>query len=158
MIKIEDEIRNRIKTLEISSPSFLREGFIPRKFTCDGENINPEIHVDKIPDGAKSLVIIMDDPDAPVTAWTHWLVWSVFPKSIINENYKQGITGKNDFGTRKYSGPCPPYGLHKYHFRIYALNDLPILKPDISRVELQESISSSVIAYGELIGKYKREK
>lgn len=151
-------IKEEIKTLIVSSPAFMHRGFIPEKYTCDGENINPPLIIEKIPESAKSLVLIVDDPDAPVRVWTHWLVWNIMPAKTIKEKSIPGVQGMTDFRSQRYKGPCPPKGLHQYHFRVYALDALLDLKPGASRHEVEKEMSSHVIAYGELTGMYEREE
>ena len=158
MIKSEIELRRRILTMEITSPVFKSGGNLPRKHTCDGENISPELHFNKIPIETKSLVLILDDPDAPVSTWTHWLVWNILPQKSIGENYKEGVFGKNDFGTIKYSGPCPPYGTHTYYFRIYALDSILDMAEGSTRFNLDKIIPMHVLAYAEIKCRYKKEK
>ena len=158
MLHNESNLHVHIANLEVTSPNFKLNDFIPRKFTCDGENINPQLNIAKIPDESKSICIIMDDPDAPVSTWTHWILWNIVPQKTIAQNFKNGVSGTNDFGTEKYSGPCPPYGVHTYYFRIYALDTLLTLKGFSKRQDLEKYMSGHVLAYGELTFKYKKEK
>ncbi|MGZ4047868.1 MAG: YbhB/YbcL family Raf kinase inhibitor-like protein, partial [Bacteroidia bacterium] len=104
----------------------------------------------------KSLVLIVEDPDSPKKVWTHWLVWNIPPSGKIKEKSIPGIEGKNDFEKQHYGGPCPPWGIHHYHFKVYALDDLLELKKDARKEEVEKAMSTHVIAFGELIGLYKR--
>jgi Raf kinase inhibitor-like YbhB/YbcL family protein len=96
--------------LTIGSPVFANKGFLPAKYTCDGTNINPPLTIENIPDGTKSLALIVDDPDAPAGTFDHWIVWNIRPKEMILENTTPGTEGKNSFGKKHYNGPCPPAG------------------------------------------------
>lgn len=149
-------LKEEIKTLEVTSPAFIHLSYIPQKYTCDGENINPELVINKIPKETKSLLLIVEDPDAPVRTWTHWLVWNIRPGKKIKENYIPGTEGMTDFRTQGYNGPCPPKSeLHHYHFKIYALNDLIDLNPRVTKHEVEKLIGDHILAFGELIGLYQ---
>jgi Raf kinase inhibitor-like YbhB/YbcL family protein len=145
-----------IASLYISSPGFETNGFIPPRYTCDGANINPPIDIYDIPATTKSLALIMDDPDAPIRAWVHWLAWNIPVDVHIKENTLLKEQGINDFCENRYGGPCPPYGIHRYYFKVYAL-DAPLnLSPDAGRNELEKAMEGHVLGYGELVGRYKR--
>lgn len=146
-----------IATLTISSPEFEPDGFIPPRYTCDGLNISPPLIIDHIPDGAESLVLIMDDPDAPVRPWVHWLAWNIPVTGHLKEDCTLKEQGINDFREHKYDGPCPPYGTHPYHFKIYALDKRLRLPARTFKTELERAVAGHVIAYGELIGWYSRK-
>jgi Raf kinase inhibitor-like YbhB/YbcL family protein len=152
------KIREEVKTLIVSSPAFEHRNYIPRTYSCEGQNMNPPLTIDKIPEKTKSLVLIVDDPDAPAGTWTHWLVWNIPPKKKIKENSIPGIQGITDFKTREYKGPCPPSGLHYYCFRVYALDTLLEQHSDLTRQAVEKAMSAHILAYGELIGMYKRSK
>lgn len=112
-------------TLKVTSNAFAAGGKIPKKYTCDDANISPPLQIENIPPGAKSLALIVDDPDAPGGTWSHWLVWNIDPHaSEIRENSvpRNGMQGTTDFGSAKYGGPCPPSGSHRYYFKVYALD------------------------------------
>lgn len=152
--------------MEISVNGFEHGGSIPRKFTCDGADISPRITWKGIPDGARSLALIMDDPDAPSGAFTHWIVYNIPPgEQELKENFpKTGKTagkisqGKNDFGNVGYGGPCPPRGNpHRYFFRLYALGSEEVLEPRISVDRLESSIKGKSLAEAEYMGTYKRD-
>ncbi len=152
------------KTLEVGSV-FHNGGYIPEKFTCDGEDINPPIFVGNIGKEVKSLAIIVDDPDAPAGTFTHWIAWNIPPRGEIPEAIpKEGIVesplkivqGVNDFGKVGYGGPCPPRGVHHYHFKVYALDTTLDLRPGATRKELERAMEGHVIQWGELVGLYER--
>ena len=117
--------------MKISSPAFENNSKIPEKYTCDGENVNPPLKIEGVLKEAKSLVLIVDDPEAHMGTFLHWLVWNIPPETdFIEENSlpKRAVQGKNDFGKENYGGPCPPFGTHRYFFKLYALDkilDLP---------------------------------
>lgn len=145
-----------IASLHVSSPEFETDGFIPPRFTCDGANVNPPIDIYDIPAGAQCLALIVDDPDAPIRPWVHWLAWNIPVGSHLKENISLKEQGVNDFRENKYGGPCPPYGIHRYYFKVYAL-DAPLnLKPDATRIGLEKAMQGHVVGYGELMGRYKR--
>ncbi|MFE3869404.1 YbhB/YbcL family Raf kinase inhibitor-like protein [Flavobacterium sp. LS2P90] len=144
-------------TLVIKSSAFQDNEFISSKYTCDGVNINPDISIDEIPKNTKSLAIIVDDPDAPNGTFCHWVMWDIAPKSIIKEDSAPGTQGRNGFGENKYNGPCPPIGKHHYHFKVYALDTvLSSLPPSTDKIELEKAMKDHIMAWGELIGLYKR--
>jgi len=145
-----------IATLHISSPEFETNGFIPPRFTCDGANVNPPIDIYDIPPTAKSLALIMDDPDAPIRAWVHWLAWNIPVGAHIKEDTLLKEQGINDFRENKYGGPCPPYGIHRYYFKVYALDVSLTLSPDTNRNRLEKAMEGHIVGYGELVGRYKR--
>lgn len=149
-------IEQAIKTLDISSTAFIHRNYIPKKYTCEGENINPPLVIEHIPEKTKSLVLILEDPDALIRPWTHWLAWNIPPMKKIQENSSPGIEGLTDFGSRKYNGPCPSSGLHYFHFKVYALDALLNLNPGATRHEVEKHMSSHILAYSELVGLYKR--
>ncbi len=145
-----------IAALHISSPEFEPNGFIPPRFTCDGLNVNPPLDIDDVPPAAKSLALIVDDPDAPIRAWVHWLAWNIPVDYQIKEAASLNEQGVNDFRLNKYGGPCPPYGAHRYYFKVYALDTQLTLKTDAGRNELEKARQGHVVGYGELMGRYKR--
>jgi len=150
---------SNIKDMKILSPAFENNGFIPEKYTCDGDNINPPLQFEDIPKEAKSLVLIVDDPDAPAGTWIHWTLWNISPQiNNISENQvpSGAQQGKTSFGNIGYGGPCPPSGTHRYFFKVFALNkeiDLPS-GADIN--QLQSAIKDHIIAKSQLIGLYRR--
>lgn len=143
-------------SLTISSPAFGHNSTIPRKYTCQGENVNPPLSIDHIPPDAKSLVLIVDDPDAPGGNFDHWIVWNISPTGTIAENTIPGTEGKNDYNINHYKGPCPPSGTHRYFFKAYALDNMLDLKPGSDKKTVERAMQQHIIAYGELIGMYKK--
>ena len=122
--------------------------------------MNPELKISGVPGETKSLVLIVDDPDAPRGLFTHWMVWNIDPKTTnIAENSAPAgaIQGTNDFGKRNYVGPCPPSGTHRYFFRIFALDTKLDLKPNTRRAELDTAIHGHTLAQGELMGRYTQK-
>ncbi|MFZ1785994.1 MAG: YbhB/YbcL family Raf kinase inhibitor-like protein [Ferruginibacter sp.] len=144
--------------LKLSSSAFSYEGMIPAKYTCDGENISPPLDIDNIPEEAKCLVLIVDDPDAPVATWVHWLVWNIPLTHHLKENDVHGIEGLNDFQQNRYGGPCPPSGTHRYFFKVYALRDLLNLPIHSTKLQLEKAMGGHIIGFGEWIGLYERKK
>src|SRR5436189_5484190 len=146
--------------MKITSSAFQEGGNIPSKFTCDGANTNPPLQISDVPAEAKSLVLIVDDPDAPSGLFTHWAVWNISPQAttIAEGSTPKGVQGTNDFGKSGYGGPCPPSGAHRYYFRVFAIDrelDLPV---GAKRSQLDTAMKSHVIAKGELMGRYARKK
>jgi Raf kinase inhibitor-like YbhB/YbcL family protein len=147
--------------MKVTSSAFQEGGNIPSKFTCDGADVNPALRFEGAPAETKSLVLIVDDPDAPVDLFTHWLVWNIDPKaSEIAENSAPGgaVQGTNDFPKKGYGGPCPPSGTHRYYFKIFALDQTLGLKPGAKRAEVDAAMRGHVVAQGELMGRYSRKK
>lgn len=149
-----------MSTLTIASPAFKHNESIPEKYTCDGADVNPPLVIEGVPPGAKSLALIVDDPDAPRGTWVHWVVWNIDPKTKeIKENSvpagaKQGM---NDFRSRNYGGPCPPSGTHRYFFKLYALDTAPDLGPDTTKAVLEKAMMGHILAQAEIIGLYRRK-
>lgn len=142
--------------MKLTSPEFENNKNIPKKFTCQGGDINPALVIENIPDDTKSLALIVDDPDAPMGMWVHWVVYNIDVISRIDENSIPGTQGHNDFGRLNYGGPCPPSGTHRYFFKIYALDAKLDLKEGISKKELESAIKPHIIDKAELIGLYKK--
>ena len=147
-----------MKELSVSSSAFENNKLIPSKYTCDGEDVNPPLTIEGVPDGAKSLVLIVDDPDAPMGTFDHWVVWNIPPTSKIEENAVPGTEGVNDFRKRSYGGPCPPYGTHRYFFKVYALDTKLDLSPNSRKKDVEKAMQGHVLAKGELIGLYRRSR
>lgn len=144
--------------LVVTSLSFSQNGMIPSKFTCDGDDVSPSLHIDNIPQNAISLALIVDDPDAPHGTFTHWVAWNIDPNGDIAENTKPGEQGKNGFGKSGYGGPCPPSGTHHYHFKVYALDIKLKLPSNSDKASLEHAMKGHILAEGELIGLYKKGK
>jgi len=150
------------KAMELTSPAFQNNQNIPSKYTCDGENVNPPLKISGAPEGAKSLVLFLDDHDAPQGIFNHWLVWNITPSvALIGENSlpKGVVKGLNDFKERSYSGPCPPAGeIHRYYFKVYALDRVLKLGPNSKRKDLDKAISDRVLGGAELTGFYQKNE
>lgn len=144
-------------SLSISSTAFAAGGMIPSKYTCDGANVNPPLDIEGIPDNAKSLALIVDDPDAPAGTWVHWVVWNIPVASHLNENEAPGTQGTNDFNRRNYGGPCPPSGTHRYFFKVYALDAMLNLPDNTGKSQLLKAMEGHIVASGELMGLYQRK-
>lgn len=145
--------------MNISSPVFKNNEPIPPKYTCDGENISPPLQISGAPEGAKSLVIIVDDPDAPGRTFVHWTVWNIDPEiGEIPENSvpKGGKEGMTDFGRPGYGGPCPPSGVHRYFFKLYALDTILDLPEGATKQDIEQAMQNHILAKCELIGLYSR--
>ena len=128
---------------------------IPEKYTCRGKDINPPLKIENIPQKTQSLVLIIDDPDAPNGTWIHWMVANIDPNTaIIAENSvpQDAVQGKNSWGKIAYGGPCPPSGTHRYFFKIYALDQKLDLKEGFTFEELSQKMKGHVLEYQELIG------
>lgn len=145
-----------LKAMGITCDAFKNHTYIPVKYTCDGENVNPPFNIKNIPLEAKSLVLIIEDQDAPVRPWVHWIVWNIPLTESIKENSVPGVEGWNDLGNQNYGGPCPISGTHKYLFKIYALDQLIKLNPAATKNELEKAMNPYIIAFGEMVGLYKR--
>ncbi len=145
-------------TMLISSPDFAAGGTIPQQNTCDGQDINPVLNISGVPDAAKSLALIVEDPDAPGGTFVHWVIWNMDPKTTtISENFKLGKTGVNDFDETRYGGPCPPAN-HRYFFRLYALDNIIEAKGLLNANQLLKEMSGHVLSEAELMGKYGPSK
>ena len=144
--------------MKILSPEFEHNGFIPQKFTCQGEDINPALIIEDIPKEAKSLALIVDDPDASTGTWVHWVVFDIGLIKRIEENSVPGKQGQNDSGRNDYGGPCPPSGTHRYFFKIYALDEKLNLIEGITKQELEKAMTAHILGQAELIGLYKKTK
>jgi len=142
--------------LIITSPAFDGKGFIPQKYTCDGDDVNPPLTIEGVPEETKSLVLIVDDPDAPMGTWDHWVVWNIPPVEKIEENSVPGVEGLNDFKKHSYGGPCPPSGIHRYFFKVYALDTKLDLNPNSRKKNVEKSMEDHIIAEGEIVGVYSR--
>ena len=154
--------------LTLSSKSFLHNAEIPPNYTCDGKDISPELSWTRVPDGTRSLVLIVDDPDAPDPAepkmtWVHWILYNIPPdtnglsEDVQTKAFPPGtLQGINDWKRTGYGGPCPPIGNHRYFHKLYALDTL---LPDLrhpTKVILEKAMDGHIIAHVELIGLYQR--
>ncbi len=146
------------KVMKLESLEFENNGFIPQEFTCEGKDINPGLIIEEIPEGTKRLALIMDDPDAPMGTWVHWVVFNIHVTDVIEENTVPGTQGINDFRKLEYGGPCPPSGTHRYFFKLYAIDEKLHIEEGCKKKELEEAMEGHILAKAELIGLYEREK
>jgi len=147
--------------MKITSSAFQEGGDIPSKFSRDGGNVNPPLRIEGTPANSKSLALIVDDPDAPVGLFTHWLVWNIDPKTteIAEKGVPKGaVQGTNDYPNLGYGGPQPPSGTHRYYFKIFALDQTLDLRSGAKRQELDKAMSGHIIAQGQLMGRYTHGK
>ena len=142
--------------MKLTSPEFENNGFIPKKFTCHGENVNPALVIENIPEGTRRLALIVSDPDAPSGNWVHWVLFNIPVVSRIEENSVVGIPGVNDSGKNRYDGPCPPSGTHHYIFKIYALDTEFDLQKGVTKKTLENSMQGHILARAELTGLFKK--
>ncbi len=160
-----EEVNNEMK---LTSPNFDHQGDIPKKFTCDGKDISPALEWSDIPAGAKSLALIVDDPDAPDPAnpkmtWVHWVLYNIpvtadsLAEGMSDRDLPKGtLGGLNDWRRTGYGGPCPPVGKHRYFHKLYALD---LVLPDLKRptkVKLEKAMEGHVLSKAELVGYYQR--
>jgi Raf kinase inhibitor-like YbhB/YbcL family protein len=146
-----------MKELTIVSPAFESNKSIPSKYTCDGDDVNPPLNIKGTPEETKSLVLIVDDPDAPMGTWDHWIVWNIPPTNKIEENSVPGTEGLNNFRRHSYGGPCPPSGTHRYFFKVYALDTKLDLNPNSRKKDVEKAMKDHILAKGELVGLYSRK-
>ena len=163
------------QTIRLTSPAFTEGGKIPREFTCDGTDRSPPLEWSGVPQTARSLVLICDDPDAPGGTWSHWVLYDLSPsitsldegvaadlvamlepRTDVKQPRLTVIQGRNDFGKIGYGGPCPPRGVHRYFFRLYALDQRTDLAPGATRATVFKAIEGHILAEGHLMGKYAR--
>ncbi|MGC9383719.1 MAG: YbhB/YbcL family Raf kinase inhibitor-like protein [Kosmotogaceae bacterium] len=141
---------------------------IPAKFTCEGEDVSPLLKIEGIDEKASSLAIVVDDPDAPMKTFVHWVAWNIEPTNTIPEGIPTSkevtypiniVQGRNDGKGFGYMGPCPPkgHGVHHYHFKVYALDAKLDLKPGSSKRKLLKAIKDHIIDQAELVGTYERK-
>lgn len=152
--------RERQSGMKIESVAFGHNQYIPAKFTCDGEDINPPLRVSDVPEDTKSLVLIMDDPDAPGGTWVHWTVWNITSETReIRERSvpSGGVEGVTSFQRTGYGGPCPPSGTHRYFFKLFALDTALELPASGTVGELEEAMSGHILDEAQLIGLYQRK-
>ncbi|MCF7803052.1 MAG: YbhB/YbcL family Raf kinase inhibitor-like protein [Candidatus Marinimicrobia bacterium] len=152
-------------SIKIVSSAFEQEGMIPKKYTCDGADVSPPLEWSGVPDAAESIVLIADDPDAPGKTWVHWVLFNLpvevtslgegVPKEATLKN--GAIQGITDFGSNGYGGPCPPGGIHRYFFKVYALDNTLDLDSTARKADVINTMDGNVLAKGELMGKYERQ-
>lgn len=152
--------------IALESAAFAAGTSIPSRYTCDGEELSPAVQWEAVPDNTQTLILVVDDPDAPGQAFVHWLVYNLPPatRELSEALPKEpdlalgGVQAKNDFGKHGYGGPCPPSGTHRYVFRLFALDTTLNLQSDTSKQEIIEAMQGHVLASGELIGLYRRQR
>lgn len=158
-------VTNISKTMTITSSAFENNGKIPKKYTCDGSSpaggINPPLTISGVPESAKSLALIMDDPDAPKGVFVHWVLYGIDPNTKeIPERISGGIgvLGETSFGKTGYGGPCPPSGTHRYFFKLYALDfeHFPNFETPPTKENIEHFMEGHIIDRAELIGIYER--
>ncbi|MDP2767105.1 MAG: YbhB/YbcL family Raf kinase inhibitor-like protein [Candidatus Methanoperedens sp.] len=155
---------NTMEKITVSAEAFREGETIPAEYTCDGKDVSPSLSWKGIPANAKSIALIMDDPDAPGGTFVHWVLFNIpantqkLPKGIPgNQTLGDGSRhGATDFGRVSYGGPCPPRGTHRYYFKMYALDTMLDLKPGASKKQLENAMKGHILAQGELMGKYER--
>ena len=132
---------------------------IPRRFTCDGDDIPPALAVADLPEGTRSQALIMDDPDAPKGTFTHWLVYDI-PAAEGALDVDSGKTLKNGFGRSGYGGPCPPpgHGTHRYYFTLYAVDVPSLTLKGRSRADLEDALRTQTLAKAAVMGRYERQR
>jgi len=151
--------------LALTSPDFSDQADIPAKYTCQGDNVNPTLRIEDASDKAKSLALIMDDPDAatdpdgPGKTFDHWVVFNIDPATaVIDENSvpTEAIQGANGAGENKYTGPCPPNGKHRYFFKLYSLDTMLDLPAGSTKEQVQVAIKGHVLEQAQLVGLYQK--
>ena len=161
----ELKMGGKTMALNLKSAAFTAGGPIPKKFTCDGPDVSPALTWTDPPAGTQSLSLIMDDPDAPVGTWVHWVLYDLpasartLPEGVPKDNElpSGARQGRNDFRKIGYGGPCPPPGpAHRYFFKLYALDAKTNLKPGATKAELEKALQGHILAQAELIGRYQR--
>lgn len=166
LFAVENPETPHTHTLKVWSKAFDYGDKIPSRFTCDGEDISPDLAWSGAPGGTQSYAVIADDPDAPNGMWVHWVIYNI-PLPVTNlppalprkEMLANGeLQGQTDFGRVGYGGPCPPSGTHRYFFKVYALDSMLDFKPGASKAEIELAMEGHVLAQGELMGKYQRKK
>ncbi len=142
--------------MKLTSPAFGHNEMIPKKYTCQGDDISPPLTIKNIPAETKNLALVIDDPDAPMGTWDHWIVYNIDPAEEIKENSIPGVEGHNSFGRLHYGGPCPPSGTHRYFHKIYALDEKMDLPEGISKSQLENKMQDHILDQAELIGLYRK--
>ncbi len=146
-------------SIQITSQAFSEAAAIPRLYTCDDQNVSPELTWTGVPTGTVSLALIMDDPDAPLGTWVHWVLFNLKPdlSGLKQGQSGLGVEGSNDFHKLGYGGPCPPRNsTHRYYFKLYALDAVLDLKTGASKAQVEAKMKDHILAWGQLMGKYGR--
>lgn len=145
----------QISNMKLTSPAYKEGEHIPPQFTCKGKNVSPSLLISDVPQGTQSLALILEDPDAPFTTYTHWLLWNISPTtSTITENSIPigSITGTTSFGDQKYGGPCPPSGSHRYVFKLFALDTTLTAPPEARSEDLEKIMQGHILGQTSLTG------
>lgn len=155
-------LTKNIGFMKILSPVFNNEEYIPSKFTCEGKDINPPLLIENIPAETESVALIVEDPDAPMGLWIHWVMWNIVPKGKMieieeNSTPSDAIVGINSWERNEYGGPCPPDGEHRYFFKAYALSEKLETKSNSDREELLDDMIGKIIQKDEIIGLYSKD-
>src|SRR3989344_6838210 len=144
----------------IESTAFKNEGEIPSKYTCDSVGTTPPLVLKNVPENAKSLALIVDDPDASRGTWDHWGLWNIPPEVLqVAEGSTPigAVVGLNSWPANAYGAPCPPSDSHRYYFRLYALDALLNLSSNSNSDDLRDAMEGHVLAEAELMGRYQRK-
>ena len=147
-------------TMQITSSQFKNNEYLPAQYGCKGTNINPPLTISDVPAGAKSLALIVDDPDAPRGDWVHWVVFNIPPETreIAEGSVPAGATqGTNDFGNANYGEPCPPFDTHRYFFKVYALDTTLNLGAQTTKQDLEKAVAGHILDKAELVGLFARK-
>jgi Raf kinase inhibitor-like YbhB/YbcL family protein len=151
--------------MQLTSSAFVEGGKIPSKYTCEGENMNPELHFSDVPKHAKTLVLILDDPDVPEYVrkdrmYDHWVVFNIPPTTthILENSQPEGVPGKNTAGGLGYTGPCPPDREHRYFFKLYALSVELDLPRGSTKSEVEKAMEGNLLSQTQLMGRYEKFK
>lgn len=140
----------------IQSPAFANNHYIPPRYTCEGTNISPGFVLENIPGNTKSLALIVEDPDPATGTFDHWVVWNIPPVKEIKENSSPGQVGMNSRRENKYTGPCPPNGVHSYHFKVYALDKTLQLPGNTGKQELLKAMEGHITGSAETVGRFHK--
>jgi Raf kinase inhibitor-like YbhB/YbcL family protein len=142
--------------LTLKSPAFANRHYIQPKYTCMGENMSPPLTIEGIPKETKSLALIMIDNDTSIGSFDHWVTWNIPPVGKIDENSSPGINGLNGRNENQYTGPCPPNGIHEYHFTVYALNTTLDLPKSTRRQDLLNAMQGHIISTASYVGLFTK--
>jgi Raf kinase inhibitor-like YbhB/YbcL family protein len=146
--------------MKLSSPAFENYAAIPQKYSCEGTGVNPPLLIQEVPADAKSLVLLIDDPDAPGGTFNHWVMWNIPPttKKIGEDEIPPGaIEGENSSGEIGFIAPCPPTGIHNYRFILWALNQPLAIPEGATREQVESTLEQFVLARAELVGTYQKK-
>lgn len=157
-VRQENAVRQEGRIMKITSPAFEHDATIPSVYTCDGRDSIPPLAFEGVPDGAASLALIVDDPDAPMGTWDHWVVWNIPPttRGVDEGKIPAGVVGRNSWKRNDWGGPCPPSGEHRYFFKLFALDSMLDLPPNATKEQLERAMRGHVLAQSEMIGRYRR--